>query len=144
MVEAAMPYIETTPQCTNEPAMQSITMPPELVHAAIAGHDLGTFNGWTSAAIALLQDKPARTALKDASNVGYMVLIEGDLIAVPANEDGSLTYVMDGDFPVGSCDVDPNAWNSERQCWDCSNPDQDTLTLTAPVFVTLVFVPAQA
>lgn len=121
---------------------EPITMTPEQVQAAIAGYDLKTFNGWTDAAIALLQDKPERTALQDASGAGYMVLIDGSLTAVPANKDGSLTFAMEGDSPEGSCDPDANAW-SEHGCWDCSTPEQDMRTLTDPVFVTLSWSPVE-
>lgn len=119
--------------------MTQITMTTEQVQAAIAGHDLKTFAGWTAAAIALLQDKPERTALKDSDGVGFMVLIDGHLIAVPANDDGSLTFAMFDGFPDGSCDPDASAWDDQRGCWDCSTPQTDWLTLTAPVFCTLTY-----
>lgn len=120
--------------------MTTITMSPEAVKVTIQGFDLKTFHGWTRAAEALLKDKPERTALKHSDDTGYMVMIEGSLIAVPVNPDGSLTFEMEGDnFPSGSCDPDINAWDSARGCWDCDEPHVSLATIESPVFVTLNF-----
>lgn len=119
--------------------MTAITMSPEAVHAAIQGFALNTFYGWTKAAEALLKDKPERTALKHADDSGFMVLVDGALIAVPVNRDGSLTYAMEGDCPEGSCDPDANAWDSARGYWDCDEPHVSLATITTPVFVTLTY-----
>lgn len=118
--------------------MNSITMTREQVQAAIAGHDLKTFKGWTAAAVALLADKPAGTAIKD-SEVGFMTLIDGSLCALPVNRDGSTRFETENGVPLEGCDPDESAW-SERGCWDCSEPEHDLRTLTEPVFVTLTFV----
>ena len=117
----------------------AITMTPEAVNSAIKGFDLKTFYGWTKAAEALLNDKPERTALKHADDTGYMVMIEGSLIAVPVNSDGSLTFEMEDEFPEGSCDPDANAWDSVRGCWDCDEPHVSLATIESPVFVTLTY-----
>lgn len=118
----------------------NITMTTEQVQAAIAGHDLTTFRGWTAAAAALLADKPAGTALHD-DPAGFVALINGSLCAFPANRDGSLTFTTENGFPEEGCDPDESAW-SDRGCWDGSTPEHDARVLTEPVFVTLTFVEA--
>lgn len=119
--------------------MNSITMTPEQVQAAIAGYDLKTFKGWTAAALALLQDKPERTAIKDQG--GYMVLIDGDLCCLAGFSDDRTTYEMDEGCLVDGGEPDASAWDDERGCWDgVESPEQNARTLIAPVFVTLTFV----
>lgn len=117
-----------------------ITMAPEQVQAAIAGHDLKTCKGWLAAARALLADKPAGTAIKDGDH-GYTTLIDGDLCCLAGFRDGRTTYETKDGIPVDGCDPDVSAWDDERGCWDgLESAEQNMCTLTNPVFCTLTFI----
>lgn len=122
---------------------QPITMTPEQVQAAIAGLDLKTYKGWIAGAIALLKDKPVGTAIEDQG--GYLALIDGGLCCLAGFSDGRTTYEMEDGHPVDGGEPDVSAWDDERCCWDgLESAEQNALTLTAPVFVTLTFVETSA
>lgn len=118
---------------------QPITMTPEQVQAAIAGHDLKTFKGWMAAARALLADKPFGTAIQDQGQ--YLAIVQGDLCSLAGFGDGRTTYELENGRPVDGGEADDTAWDDERCCWDgLESAEQNILTLTDPVFVTLAFV----
>ncbi|WP_052223891.1 hypothetical protein [Comamonas testosteroni] len=118
---------------------QPITMTSEQVQAAIAGHDLKTFKGWMAAARALLADKPFGTALKDQGQ--FLAIVGSELCSLAGFGDGRTTYELEAGRPVDGCEADDSAWDDERGCWDgVESADENTLTITAPEFVTLAFV----
>ena len=104
---------------------------PAQVQAAIAGHDLSTFKGWTAAARALLANAPDWTAIKD-SDVGYTVAVDGEVYAI-ASELGGDSATYSEELLV---DIDESAWDRELGSWEGSIQASSD-TLKNPVFVTL-------
>lgn len=110
--------------------MTAITMTPEQVEIAIAGHNLRTYSGWMAACEALLEEKPDWTAIKDG-DIGFMVALRGSVYAVAAL---GPEHVYSEDDLI---EPDNSSWSDLNECWDGSTPGECAATLTSPVFVTL-------
>ena len=111
--------------------MTTYALTPEQVKAAISGHDLGTYKGWTQAAQAMLAGAPDWTAIKDGE-YGYVVTVDGHVCSL-ACEDGGDDAIYDEDLLV---DFDASAWNEEIGSWEGGEQASADMLMN-PVFVTL-------
>ncbi|MFZ7336102.1 hypothetical protein ACLS0R_07500 [Comamonas jiangduensis] len=120
----ALPHESTTYSLTHE-----------QVQAAIAGHDLRTYDGWLAAASALLADAPALTGITEG-NKGQVVLkvdFDGNVDVYPywdEKRDGIFYEEYLSDF-------DRSAWDDQTQSWDSVPVEENIAVLINPVFVTL-------
>ena len=97
------------------------------------GLDLTIFEGWRDATHALLSDQPLGTALVDASFGGFVVEVDGCLLALPAWNDGNRRYITEWGIPMDAVEVSRAAWCAPHQ----SAIRRDALL--RPVFITVVF-----
>lgn len=108
------------------------TLTVEQVSRAIAGHDLGTFNGWTAAAKALLEDAPLMTGIKIRNSADMILKTEFD---------GRPEVVLALDVVNGIyCQdllhsLDHNDWLHD--IWDFRDVEHCIATLSDPAFATL-------
>lgn len=88
---------------------------------------LNTYDGWTDAALTLLEGRPNWTAL-DADG-SYLVIVDGELYFVPV-EDAGYVYT-DEDL----CPADPFGWNGDA--WEEMTAAECRAIIEQPKFVTL-------
>ncbi|MGP3505387.1 hypothetical protein [Paracidovorax citrulli] len=115
-----------------ETAMQEL-------NPALKGLDLMTFEGWCSAAVALLADKAIGTALVDESFNGYLLLVDGSLHALAMRDDGEARFASEWGIPIDAVAVDRSSWDGVRQCWEAHDPLLARECLLRPAFATLAF-----
>ncbi len=109
------------------------------LNPALKGLDLMTFEGWCSAAVALLADKAIGTALVDESFNGYLLLVDESLHALAMRDDGEARFASEWGIPIDAVAVDRSSWDGVRQCWEAHDPLLARECLLRPAFATLAF-----
>ena len=98
------------------------------IQAAIAAHDLRTYEGWNAACAALLADGSNWTGIKQ--NGGLIVKIDGHICGCADDGRSDAVYSEDDLF-----DFDSSAGVGEA--WDGVNPTSNCAELESPSFMTL-------
>lgn len=111
----------------------------QQMQPCIADFDLLTFDGWVGAAKALLAEKPSGTALEDSAFHGYLVLVNGTLIAIPERAVDSNKVETEWGIPIDAYEPDPSIWSNEHQAWEAHDPSLNRDVLLMPKFVSLEF-----
>lgn len=130
-LQAALVQRDTEAATAVESALQELN--PRL-----RGLDLKSFDGWCSAAVALLADKAIGTALVDASFQGYLLLIDGSLHALAMRDDGEARFASEWGIPIDAVEVDRSNWDDVLQCWEAHDPLLARTCLLIPMFASLV------
>lgn len=118
--------------------MTAYALTPEQVQAAIAGHDLRTYNGWIAAARAILADAPALTGITEGTEGQVVLKVDFDgKTDVYAYWDEKRDGRYDEEY---LSDFDRSAWDSDTQSWDGVPVEQNIAVLTNPTFVTFCHV----
>lgn len=114
--------------------MTTFSLTAKQVQAAIAGHDLRTYEGWIAAARAILADAPALTGITEGQTRQVVLKVDFDgNTDVCAYWDEKHDGVYDEEY---LSDFDSSAWDDDAQSWDGVPVEQNIAVLTNPVFVT--------
>lgn len=90
---------------------------------------LNTYDGWTDAALALMEGRPNWTAID--ANGGFLTIVDGELYFVSAEDDG---YVYTDD---DLCPADPFGWDGDA--WEGMTSEECRAIIEQPKFVTLSY-----
>lgn len=135
---AAIIYRRTHPQSASDRPTRCVEpLVPDQLKAALAGHDLTTFDGWMAACRALLAGWPDWTGLRDKSGTGYLVTVGGEVFAAPMCEHARDPHLV-GDLIT----LDRGLWSESHRCWEGSTPEACAATLQEPEFLALALCQA--
>lgn len=108
-----------------------VTMHPSAVAATLANVSLRKHTNWIAACKVLLADKPSNVVLTDSKETGYIMLSNGELIAIPAPEPGFLPSRKRG------VQLSTEAWDYVNECWQGLTQAESDALLTQPIFKRL-------